>query len=379
MGSPYVSLANKVKIDGQPYSDTKEICKVLEESAKQKGTNIDGYGTTYSQLVKYTINANGEITDIDTAYTNKEYEDLTDETILKAYEVKREDGNLMTYKSSGTTFTGAEKSSFRINSSTEVFLVPLERDDHEEYGRKSSSFFKDGRSYMVEPYNVTGGLNTAEVVVVYETEATEAVVEYNTPLFIITSISQKPNADGNPSDFVKGYQVTSSGTVSEKEYYTADTNVIAGKECSVGDALIFVTDNKGYINAKTIILALDADDFESGHKHISEGATNSSQYTDLYKGLLKGADDDGTFVLSFVDDVEECEDGDNETFTATSSVKFFVYDPEATGSKKITQQDGFDLTSLAAYNETVETGSPEAAQLFVYSYDGSVKAIVIVK
>ena len=374
MGSPYVNVAKKVKIDGISRSDADEILGLLAESAKADNTNIDGNRSGYSQLVKYTINTSGEITEIDTAVIS-EKEDPEDETTLKASEVKGSEGNLMKYKSSGTTFTGAEKSSFRINSSTEVFLVPLERDDHEEYGRKSSSFFKDGRSYMVEPYNVTGGLNTAEVVVVYETKATEAVVEYNTPIFIITSISQKPNPDENPSDFVKGFQVTSGGSVSEKEYYTAEAGDMS--DYSVGDVLIFVTDNKGYIKEDTIILALDADKFKSGHEEIKEGSL--THQTDLYKGLLKGADDDGTFVLSFVDDVEECEDGDNETFTATSSVKFFVYDPEATGSKKITQQDGFDLTSLAAYNETVETGSPEAAQLFVYSYYGSVKAIVVVK
>ena len=374
MGSPYVNVAKKVKIDGISYSDSEEIIELLEESAKADNTNIDDNGNRYSQLVKYTINAAGEITEIDTAVIS-EKEDPEDETTLKASDVKRSAGNLMKYKSSGTTFTGAEKSSFRINSSTEVFLVPLDRGDHDAYGRKSSSFFKDGRSYMVEPYNVTGGLNTAEVVVVYETDATEAVVEYNTPIFIITSISQKPNADGDDSDFVKGFQVTSGGSVSEKEYYTAEAGDMS--DYSVGDVLIFVTDNKGYIKEDTIILALDADKFKSGHEEIKEGSL--TYQTDLYKGLLKGADDDGTFVLSFVDDVEECEDGDNETFTATSSVKFFVYDPEATGSKKITQQDGFDLTSLAAYNETVETGSPEAAQLFVYSYHGSVKAIVVVK
>ena len=385
MGSPYVSLANKVKIDGKPYSDTKEICKVLEESAKQKGTNIDGYGTTYSQLVKYTINANGEITDIDTAYTS-ENEDGDDETILKPYANPEMEKYTMKYTSSGSTFTGSGKS-FRINSSTEVFVVPttqikdgkeeVSRIDMEKYARKTNSFFKDGKSYMVEPYNVTGGLNTAEVVVVYETDDIAAVVEYNTPLFIITSISQKPNADGNPSDFVKGYQITSSGTVSEKEYYTADTNVIARKECSVGDALIFVTDNKGYIKEDTIILALDTDNFEAGKKTISTGST--THQTDIYRGLLIGADMDGTtqiFDLALVNTPDQCENGEVYSGKASSSVKFFVYDSE---TAKITQQDSFDLTSLASYNATKDTETPQAAKLFIYSYYGSVRAVIVVK
>ena len=143
MGSPYVSLTKKVKIDGKLYSNTDEILDALGKSAKVENTNIDideEEKKGFSQLVKYTINSNGEITAIDTAYTNKEYEDLTDETILKAYEVKREDGNLMTYKSSSYDFIGATNSDkFRINSSTQVFLVPLERNHFDSYGRKSSS------------------------------------------------------------------------------------------------------------------------------------------------------------------------------------------------------------------------------------------------
>ncbi len=378
MGSPYVNVAKKVKIDGISYTDSEEILDLLAESAEADNTNVDGNGNTYSQLVKYTINSSGEITEIDTAIIS-EKEDPEDETTFRAYEVARKDDGTMQYSSS-YDFIGASKTDkFRINSSTEVFLVPLDRSEFDSYGRKSSSFFKDGSKYIVEAYNVTGGLNIAEAVVVYETEATEAVVEYNTPLFIISSIAQKPNEDGNSSDYVTGYQVTSSGSVSEKSYYTADVDVIASNY-SVGDAIIFVTDNKGYIKEDTIILALDADEFEADKEVIKEGS--STHYTELYKGLLVGADIDGTsqmFELALVDDPEDCSDGTTYSNKASSSTKFFVYDPEAKGSEKITQQDGFDLTSLASYNETVETGTPEAAKLFIYAYYGAVRAIIVVK
>ena len=379
MGSPYVNVASKVKIDGFTYTDSEKILDVLSESAKAENTNIAGESTTYSQLVKYTVNSAGEITEIDTAVIS-EKEDPDDETTFKAYEVERKAEDLMQYKSSSYDFIGASNSDkFRINSSTEVFLVPLDRTEFDSYGRKSSSFFKDGSKYIVEGYNVNGGLNIAEAVVVYETEATEAIVEYNTPIFIISSISQKPNNDGNPSDYVTGYQITSSGSVSEKSYYTETDGIIYG-EYSIGDTLVFVTDNKGYIKEDTIILALDADDFDSHKEVIKTGST--THYTELYRGLLVGADVDGTtqqFDLALTDNVEECMDADVYSGRAGSSTKFFVYDSEANGSEKISQQESFDLTSLASYNETIETGTPEAAKLFIYSYYGSVKAIIVVK
>ncbi len=380
MGSPYVNVANKVKIDGISYSDAEEILEVLEESAGVDNTNVDGHGGRYSQLVKYTINSAGEITEIDTAVIS-EKEDPEDETTFNAYEVERKSDNTMQFKSSSYDFIGASNSDkFRINSSTEVFLVPEDRADFDSYGRKSSSFFKDGTKYVVEAYNVTGGLNIAEAIVVYATEATEAVVEYNTPIFVISSISQTQNADGVNCDRVIGYQISSSGSVTaDKEYYTSDVDVIAG-EYSVGDVIIFVTDNKGYIKEDTIIQVLDVDDFEAGKKSIKTGST--THQTDLYRGLLVGADLDGTtqiFDMALVDTPEECEEGSIYSGKASSSVKFFVYDPDAKGSEKITQQESFDLTSLASYNETVETGDPEAAQLFIYSYYGSVRAIIVVK
>ncbi len=377
MGSPYVTAASKVKIDGISYSDPDEILEVLEESAAEENTNVDGNGTKYSQLVKYTINSSGLITEIDTAVVS-EKEDADDETIVKTYEVTRKSGNLMQYTSSNSNFVGASSSDkFRINSSTQVFLVPLDRTDFDSYGRKSNTFFKDSVSYIVEPYNVTGSLNIAEALVVYETAATAAVVEYSTPLFMITSISQSKNSEDDSCDKVVGYQISASGAVTEdKEYYTDSTNVIYG-EYSVGDIIMFVTDNKGYINEDTIIDVLDADSFNAGFEHVTDSKTDSTAYyCELYQGLLMGADDSGLFDLAIADEPADCEDADVYSLTAPSSTKYFVYDSSLKDSEKISKQDSFDLTSLACYNDT---DGEDAAKLFVYRYNKTVRMIVIIK
>lgn len=382
MGSPFVTTANKVKIDGISYSDPEEILEVLEYSAGEDNTNVDGNGTKYSQLVKYTINSSGLITEIDTA-TFSEKEDPADTTRVSAFEVERKSDDTMMYKSSSYDFIGASNSDkFRINSSTQVFLVPLDRSEFDSYGRKTTSFFKDSVKYIVEPYNVTGGLNIAEAVIVYETEETEAVVEYNTPLFIITSITQTNNEEGIPCDKVTGIQITSSGTVTADKVVYAEAGDIYDNY-SIGDVIMYVTDNKGYVKADAIIDGLDADNFDSGKTIVKTGST--THQTSLYRGLLLGAAFDGDstttqfFDIELVDDAEDCTGEMDYSNKATSSTKFFVYDPAAKGSEKITQQDSFDLTSLASYNETVETGTPDAAKLFVYDYYGAVRAIIIVK
>ena len=144
--------------------------------------------------------------------------------------------------------------------------------------------------------------------------------------------------------------------------------------------MIFVTDNKGYIKKDTIILALNTDNFEAGKKTISTGST--THQTDIYRGLLIGADMDGTtqiFDLALTNNVEECASADTYPGRASSSVKFFVYDSDAKSNEKITQQDSFDLASLASYNATKDTETPQAAKLFIYSYYGSVRAVIVVK
>ncbi len=375
MGSPVVTLANKVRIDGELYSDPNEILEKLEEAAGVYGTNVDGNGSTYSQLIKYTVNTSGKITEIDTVLMSDE-EDPTDETVLSVYE--KNSGVEMTYNSSEFKADGKK---FRINSSSQIILVPKDRDEFESYGRKTSSFFKtNGTAYMVEAYNVTGSLNTAEVVVVYETDATETVIDGRTSLFIITGITQTTNDEGEPCDKVTGYQISYSGTVTaDKEFLTDGVGVVSGKY-KIGDVIMYVTNNKGYVagGENKLECVLDVADFTPGQSDVIVYSNTGAQMT---QGLLVGAELDGskhTFILAMTDDPEECEDAKQETFE-TSTKNFFVYDSEKTGDKKVAKDDSFDLTSLVSYNDTVESGTPNAAKLFVYEYDGSVRAIVIIK
>jgi len=146
MGLPYVEGASKIIVDGVPYTDPALVQAELAKAAALPGTNVDGKGKPYSQLVKYTINSAGAISEIDTGIMSTE-EDPTDETTFKGFTVSRKSGNVMTYKSSSYDFVGENNSKFRINSSTKVFLVPQDRYDFDSYGRKSSSMFKDSENY----------------------------------------------------------------------------------------------------------------------------------------------------------------------------------------------------------------------------------------
>ncbi|MEE1042948.1 MAG: S-layer homology domain-containing protein, partial [Clostridia bacterium] len=393
VGSPYISGANKITIDGIAYTDPNLALAKLKESAELNTANIDGFTAQagkvlYSQLVKYTINSAGEISAIDTAVISTE-EDPADETVFKPFAVTRDAQDKMQYKASSYDFVGENNSKFRINSSTKVFLVPLDRYDFDLYGRKSSSFFKDGIKYVVEPYDVSGSLNIAGAVIVYQTAETEAKIEYNTPLFVISAISQSTNSDGDSCDKVTGYQISTSGTVTEKTVYTTGVGVISGKY-SVGDVIMYVADSKGYLVDDSATTGtkfkqlLNVKSFANGFEHVGNNKYNTVAYNcELYAGLLIGADVDGTtqmFDIAMTNNPADCGTAQAYSMSANSSVKYFVYDSTKTSdSDKLTQQDALDLTAFASYNDTIQSGTPNATKMFVYKYNNVVRMIMIIK
>lgn len=385
VGAPYLYTAKKVKVDGETYTDSETILGLLEEAAKLSTANLDGNGNKYSQLIKYTLNSSGEISSIETALMG-ENESADDETVFKAFSVNRPADKKMTYKNSSSDFIGASNSDkFRINSNTQVFVIPTDRSEYESYGRKSKSFFKEGIKYIVEPYDVTGTLNVAGAVVVYETEETEATVDHTTPLFLITEINQGYNKDGNEADLVRGYKITTSGTLTADYEIETDRLGVISDDYEIGDVIVFVTNNKGYVKEASIIEAVDVESFAAGSEHLGTEKYNGRNYTaEMVSGLLVGSVLDGTtqmFDLALEDDVEDCETTEDiMSFTTNSTTKYFTYNSTATSREKVTKQDDvLDLESFASYNATKETEEPSAAKIFVYTYGGTPRLVYVIK
>ena len=386
MGSPTLTVAKKVKVDGETYTNADDVLEILEDGASSNLSNIDGSTARYSQLIKYSLNSSGEINSIETVIFG-ENEDPSDDTVFKGYSVNRPSNKKLTYKSQSYDFVNPNSTSdkFRINSSTQVFVVPLNRSDYDSYGRKSYGYFKNDRSYIVEAYDVTGSLKVAKAVVVYETEDTQSVIDYSTPVFIITAISSTTNADGNECDRVTGIEITTNGTVTEKTVYTESSGIIKDVY-NIGDVIMYVLNNKGYITRgnNTLSRVFSPDEFASytRHKNIDSGASNDC---DLYGGLLMGSDPDGNkqqFDIAMTANVSDCESANTASFNAGSSVKYFTYEVTESGTKKISKQDGvLDLSAFPSYNDSIEADpeNPQATKMFVYSTSDSVRMVYVIK
>ena len=127
VGSPLVNGASRIRVDGTSYSNPDDVLEVLAAAAKvdtanidmvddENGTRAQKLANRYSQVVKYTVNTSGAITEIDTVLP---LDGTAAEGDLAPYTVNRRADNTMTYRSSSNSFVGATNSdSFRINSST---------------------------------------------------------------------------------------------------------------------------------------------------------------------------------------------------------------------------------------------------------------------
>ena len=381
VGSPYLTVASKVRINGVQCTDAQEILDELDDGALLSTANADGNGSTYSQLVKYTVNSSGLVTEIEFPKIVSDSKDI-DENEFQAFVVTRDANDEMLYNSSNYEFTGANGSRFRINSSTEVFVVPsLDRADFVNYGKKTSSYFKNNGEYIVEPYDVDASLNIAKAVVVYQTKKTEPAISSGTGIYIITGIEQG-DKDGVYKDFVKGYLVGNTGVVAdktEKGEYT-DYEGTVSNNYDVGDVIIFAKNSAGYITntSTTFKEALSISKFTPGV--VTDGKALNTQ-RNLYTGLLYAAAQDGSnqgFEIALTDDVNSCETASKEYLTTNSNTKFFTYSVK-NNKVEVLQQESLDLTSYASYKNTVDSGKAVATKIFAYKYYNKVIAVYVIQ
>ena len=189
---------------------------------------------------------------------------------------------------------------------------------------------------------------------------------------------------------ITGYQISTSGSVTDnKTYYTDAAGVIADN-FAVGDVIMFTTNNKGYISkgngtARTLVKKFSPSSaFEAGTWGEGDTYSSTTKYNQVYAGLLLGCDSStGTqmFDLALVNTVAECENASGTSFSAGSSVPYFTFDTEATNdADKVVKQSGtYDMSSIPAYNDTAASESPSAAKVFVYRYSDKVRMVYIIK
>jgi len=370
-----LSGAKEVKVDNSSLMG-QAVVDALKTSAQNLLINVDVNDKSSlagSQLVKYTRNSEGKINSIDTVSTLGG--DLTPFTLNS--------NAIMTYNSTDNAFSTTDGTKFRIDYNTKIFLVPTApstRTTYEEYSAtRRISFFKSTSLYMVEAYDILETLQ-AKAIVVYPVDS-DAIVNNDTPIFIIRKILLANNPEGVATQKVTGYYVgASQADTFTTDLYTESSGTLM--EYDVGDVIRFGKTSAGYIKDGTVEPLLDVHAATMPAAQDKMSTAKNSDGNPIFRvttGLLLFSEDNTT-EQPFDIEVTNVVPGTSSTdrtgiaFVANNSTVFFTYDGSLNSDSKLSSNK-ITLEGLPAYNLTKETSNPSASELFVYSYNGIVKAV----
>ena len=220
-----LTLAEKVKINNDPNKTPAEVLPLLNSTARtdiNKDTNA--VKKDVSQLIKYSLNAKGEINTIYTSVPKAEGLEIANNLIVGA------GTTTATYKSNilGTN---------AVDSSTKFFFVPTDRSKTDYYSVGKSSALTSYRSYTYETYDLDSGV--AKAVVVFG-DISLPVYDVSAPIVVVSKIQEINGEDGAAHKFYKNCSTSESDS-----YKTENLSVLSG--VAVGDIIKIKVNTKGIV------------------------------------------------------------------------------------------------------------------------------------
>lgn len=261
------TLADKIILDGTKVS-TNEMDTIytgLELGANQS-YRIGAEGLPYAQMVRFKLNNNGLITEIDTAYVAPGIEDA-EKTLYISYSL----ADLITYNQEGQrtndpglqynaanmvfldlAYAAGERAVFGAASNNDVWKIPsAARDDMEKWSTNQTfggdSIFNVAQEGVLEAYSVDSDTGVAKMTVLYEPSSSGLIPTNNVGgrPGIISQIAKVLDTDGYPVT-----QVTLLGMGAGSTTLLLPEDVAGADSLEIGD-IIDVASSNGEIVAMT--------------------------------------------------------------------------------------------------------------------------------
>lgn len=254
--------ARKIILDGQTVknSDAKTLTSLHDACVLQFGESV-GTGT-YSSVIRYALNSDGEVAVIDTVLNGK-----TNKKCLREDDTEANDALFMTSSTSNDSYrssTGTIGPNVAVNAqNTKVMLYasPIDQDlmDDELYeiltanqvlvhNRKYAvnAFFTD-RNKIVSDFvgvanasGLTGGLSTSDMFAVVD-YLSKGIDDKGNIIDVITVLGNGMSVD---VPVKKGFTFTASDSTSDPTI----KSIMNVTELKKGDIIRYKTDNKGYLS-----------------------------------------------------------------------------------------------------------------------------------
>lgn len=246
-------LKERFKLDGSVVKRKNVVSTVL----------YDGSGNVVPQLIKYRVNAEGEIEEIQTADTSKTLTNLNFGVNDHWYSEGALELNYQgqAYYNSNAMLLGNK---FRVSSDSNVLVVPTDVTDEDSFTVASTpgQVFTNGSTYSVEIYDVQK--SSFANIVIYRSNATVSTGYSYKRTFFVRNVKYARTENGEYVQQLSGYGFEAENWLkirsSERVYMTSDDFKLTvsykasqhgisveGNQVKAGDIIRFNTDGKGVI------------------------------------------------------------------------------------------------------------------------------------
>lgn len=239
-----------------------------------------------------------------------------------------------TYSTSGYSFSG-NGTTFNTASSgtnaTTFFVVPNDITKHEQYSKKSLSYFSNGGKYDLAAYDLVG--TTSKLVVCYlkNDQTTTAQIYGGTPVYLIEAVNDASNSEGQ---LVK--KITYKNIAKEDAsatILTSDDAEVISKAASLksGDLAKFAVENGEVTVIKTVFINGTTLTNETGivkvaGHHIQKDDTTGDGYYQAVYGTVDYLDVEGNLIRIIPDLYADSALDETNTISLTlNSPKYYKY------------------------------------------------------
>jgi len=361
------SLSDKVKIDGETYSISKNLTGVTNKlkAAGRMNASIETKNeenetiittptnTTYAQPIRYTTNASGEIDNLLTCASTGINHDMTmnvSNTVLLE-----------------CILDGALLGQYNV-SKTRVMEIPVDRFSETYKTKSASSYFKKGVKYYVQIVNAPDYNNVPEAVYVYGSYSNAGISgsvlsEDNRPMIVTKVIPESTYMDEVRKKLVLTDLKTGTTEIAVYDDGRTGTETVLASVAE-GDIVRVAYDDKKLIDA--IVSVATAADMLAGTQSTIpkfDGVLEDDYNAPLRLvfGRARGAVSVGTtlgMVQSFSDESSPL------TFVKWNNTKVYTVDSSKVGRSDYIYKGGI-VTDLD--------------KIMVYTEDGVVQSIVVFK
>lgn len=397
-GSTRYTCDKNTKINGSTYADANALLSELISCAALQAENIEKENeNAASQVVKFTLKSDNTVDEIVTAQKGANVSSIeSDKLVMSEDFTTGSDNKPSTKYTSSTGLTSTSGKVAKLSGAT-MFYVPKDRSDEDDFKILYTSDLKSGSTYHVEVFDMLT-TNMPKVIVFYNMTTAVGEVNYATPVFVVTEgygneheTGYAKNGSNGTMYKLCGYEINTSGSLSETHYWIADDSASLAESLKVGDVVRLGKDSKGFSTLKerdilygvnvdrdTVISLNDISNFSAPYDS-AVGSSVAGQYyivdDDNDTSASKWSNDDSTTkfvwgtVTAYAEGTALVSDGKQErTYESSrlSGAKVLILDNAASGIQVKEETAGVG----GVFEENLDN-------VFMYVYGNNVRLVIV--